>query len=449
MCFRVIEKISNIESTAKGERMVSYKGKKESLITLMIAVLLMIVCVAIINDYKLRIYLIFLILSAWILYVYGGANLLSPITLSYLMYLFFIALGPIMYYTLNISLNVQIYYLIIVSLFMMLSGYCMSKLSKGKTKVSKVWKINNTNFNSVIFVCNCIIVVSMLLKAYYIISNRAILFSGSLNSGRIEASSSNGIVIYGGNLWAPASCIIIEAYLKGKKISKGNWLLILFVFILGLFSGFRTGAVSFILIIVLMVNKKKKIPTIHIIFLAICVLFFLFFYEIIREGGNIGYFLNNATIVNTLTENAYVGTINLGYVLNAFPNRHDYLYGYGYLINLLMLLPGPDLDFTLTLKEMLGLSFGGGGVTPTIIGEFYLNFDMIGVYIGMFLSGIILLKIERLYQNSDLFYYPSLLMVEFVIAVRSGFANIEVTLLIYTIVYLFVCWVSKKCYIRL
>ena len=40
--------------------------------------------------------------------------------------------------------------------------------------------------------------------------------------------------------------------------------------------------------------------------------------------------------------------------------------------------PGPDLDFTLWLKDKVNIQFSGGGLTPTIIGEAYINFGFGG-----------------------------------------------------------------------
>lgn len=424
--------------------MSRYRGKKESVISLLIALLLIIICVATISDFQMSAYVALLVISAWILYVFGGANILSPITLFYLMYLFFIALGPLMFYNLKISLDVQIYYLVIISLYVLILGYYLGKLKKTKIKQKRIWKLSENNIGTVILICNCIIILSILLKIYYLISNRSILFSGTFNSGRLEASSGNGLISFGGNLWSPAACILIEVCLKGVKLKKSNWALIGCAMILGLFSGFRTGVAAFALTVVLMINKKRKIPTIRVICLGCCALLFLYLYELMREGSFSNTIFDINTIFDMITENAYVGIINIRYILNAFPTSHPFLYGYGYLINIIMLKPGPDLDFTLTLKEMLGLSFGGGGVTPTLIGEFYLNFGMFGVFLGMFFSGILLEKIEKMYNDSNMYYIPAFFMVEFVIAVRSGFANIEITMLINCVLYLFICFVSRK-----
>lgn len=416
------------------------RGKKESIGTLFVCAILILLSGVLISDFKLLAYIILLVCSAWILYVFGGANLLSPITLFYVMYLFFIALGPLAYYIKGIEVSEKHYVLIIFSLVAIIIGYCVSgTISNKRPRISKYLCMNINNSNSTIILCEIIIVVSLLLKIYYLISNSALLFSGSLNSGRIEASSGNGIINYGGNLWSPASCILIELMLNGKKVKKPIWILVGFSLILGMLSGFRTGTVAFMLTVVLMMNKKKKISTICTVIIGIMSLLFLTIYGAIREEGT---FI--ISISESLLYQAYVGNINLGYVLNTFPDKHTFLYGYGYLINIIMLKPGPDLDFTLTLKEMIGLTFSGGGVTPTIIGEFYLNFGMIGTYIGMFFSGVVLCKIEKIYQKLDLYYFPAFLMTQFVIAVRSGFANIEITLLINSVLYMIICFMSWK-----
>lgn len=60
-----------------------------------------------------------------------------------------------------------------------------------------------------------------------------------------------------------------------------------------------------------------------------------------------------------------------------------------------MLLPGPDPDFTMWLKEQTGIMFSGGGLTPTILGEFYLNFGFSAIFIGMFILGVYSVFLNR------------------------------------------------------
>lgn len=126
-------------------------------------------------------------------------------------------------------------------------------------------------------------------------------------------------------------------------------------------------------------------------------------------------------------------------------SHRNYTDGYTYLINLIMLLPGPDPDFTLWLKEQIGISFAGGGVTPTVVGEFYINFGVLGMYIGMFLMGILGVYVYRYFRRHSDTFLGVFYLWQFAHCVSGGIANVMVTVLLYTIVY----WCLMTCPIYL
>ncbi|MHC4622329.1 MAG: O-antigen polymerase [Planctomycetota bacterium] len=79
---------------------------------------------------------------------------------------------------------------------------------------------------------------------------------------------------------------------------------------------------------------------------------------------------------------------NLRFILNFFPDKHEYLYGASFLMDLKAVRPGPDIAFGgwLTAHKRPELA-GVVGMTPTVIGEFYANFGLGGVISGMLLFG--------------------------------------------------------------
>ena len=204
--------------------------------------------------------------------------------------------------------------------------------------------------------------------------------------------------------------------------------------------GFRSKIIIPVIILIIMYNKKKKITLKQIIPLIIILLIFGSAYGMMR--GN-----SNTNILTYATKHFAIGSQNLGYILNRFPNGVEYQKGYTYIINILMLAPGPDPDFTLWLKEKLNMNFDGGGVTPTIIGEFYINFGFIGIVFGMLAIGMILKKLDYLYEKSNSIFMPSYLISIALSIVSGGIANIEINLFITVIVYYMVLYISKRVYI--
>lgn len=68
-----------------------------------------------------------------------------------------------------------------------------------------------------------------------------------------------------------------------------------------------------------------------------------------------------------------VNLTNLDQVVQFIPARQDWLGGQSYLLDLSVLLPGRQPNFSEWLKEGLGLSFPGGGITIGLVGESYAN----------------------------------------------------------------------------
>jgi hypothetical protein len=94
----------------------------------------------------------------------------------------------------------------------------------------------------------------------------------------------------------------------------------------------------------------------------------------------------------------YVGGSNLQRLVDLIPSELPYLLGRGYLIDLAVLLPGPQPNFGLWLKEMMGLDFQGAGITIGLTGEFYANFGAAVAVAGSFAVGAGLAMIRPLIQ---------------------------------------------------
>lgn len=415
--------------------------KKVDFFMLYIIIICAFICMIIIPDIFIAGYCVCLMFSFWMFFLWGKANLLSPISFFYILYIFFVGLGPVGYYYYEGAYCKDLCLLILGGLLLFILGYFFSYIYGSRcSKAPKSLSLSIDNSETIKLMSTFLLLLSLVCKIYYIFSNKELLFS-SLNDGRIEAVSGNGLITFFSNFWIISILIFVELRIKGKKINRFVWILSGFALILQLAGGFRTGAISFILIIILMVNKKKNISIIKVIFLGLCILLFLVLFSIFRSST----VSNNITelLINTFVKEAYVSCINIKYVWDTFPERHTFLYGYGYLINFIMLKPGPDLDFTLTLKEIIGLEFSGGGVTPTILGEFYLNFGLIGICLGMFFFGFIFNKISRMFKTTDMYYFPAFLLVNCILAIRAGLANEEISVLLNTVMYIFICYIAN------
>lgn len=111
------------------------------------------------------------------------------------------------------------------------------------------------------------------------------------------------------------------------------------------------------------------------------------------------------------------------------------LYGESFAWNFLALLPGSTREpFDFVLKRATGAGFEGGGLPPTIFGEWVLNFGEIGLFLGMIAVGVVAKYAhDNVRHNVGL---PRLLgtVVAFYlfVAVRGGLGNVLFTTAVLT-----------------
>jgi oligosaccharide repeat unit polymerase len=141
----------------------------------------------------------------------------------------------------------------------------------------------------------------------------------------------------------------------------------------------------------------------------------------------------------------------LSTIIENVPERIPYLYGKSYLWTILNVIPRrywPEKPGTigLYLNREFTNSKAISGVPPSLIGEFYLNYSMLGVIIGCFLFGNISALILRKYYNnlenpkyqllytSYLVYFIPIMVRTEIRSAINNFAYIIITLLIGSII---------------
>ena len=363
-----------------------------------------------------------------------------------------ISLLMIIFYTATIgicpiilAINKSLYYkeqylFILISYICFIIGYSLmerinrKKFETRKTQDSELKKQKSSNVMKIFSIA--ILACSVLACAYYVVINKAYIFGGDLENGRITSMSGNGLLLVVIKLSILSGGILFEQYMQ-KNLKRISIIIIsLIVVIVNLLTGFRSGIILYCITILLLYNKRKKINIKAMLILASLVFILFSGIGVLRSGILSGNKSNS--IVKSALSTLQGGSINLKYIQEVFPNKVNYKYGYTYLINIIMLKPGPDLDFTLWLKEVLGLKFAGGGVTPTIIGEFYINFGYIGTYIGMLILGAFIFLMQKKYNDENKIVLISYIVALMTNAFRGGIANIEITLLAGVIVF-YIC----------
>lgn len=404
-------------------------------ILLIISLFIFIVCslVTMLNGDKEIIYTNLYLISYFSLIIFyilkENKKLVSIKSLYVLMYSLMFGLSPLFYIIKNKSFFIKKnsiiyqYPIAVIGLIVLILAYYIP-LSRKKS----VKNVDDRDiFKYEYFISISLIIFSTIFNYIYINHNKLLFFSNNLESSRIDALSGNGLIIMLAGLNLIGTAMLFDYYVKtGKKIIPLLISLVLFI-IIYIIRGSRTPILRLFIIMVFIYNNKKKIKlktAFLLVIISISVLSVLLIFRTSLSGGNISFF-------NSLFSNLQIGTINFNYVHNTFPRIVPYQKGTSFLINIKMMLPGDDPDFTLWLKRVIGISFSGGGVTPTIFGEGYLNFGMIGGYIEIFIIGLLGRKFDKNYldKNLNTFWtiYLSIIMLD---VFRGGFANVEISLLL-------------------
>lgn len=407
------------------------KKDKKTINKIILVLLLVIVCVGVFfpsaidlvvyfECYFFLIYFAFYLSPSWI----------SSITLFTAFYSMSFAFGEYYVWNEGYVLNYNPFLLVLGSFCMIIMGYFLGK------KVNLVHvKVNRKKIKCPIISMNGALIITFILSfcmlGIYLLKNHAIL-SGNIQDGRIEASSGNGIFTFIGYL----HIMTIPSMMIQCQKKRLNWMIFWgcfsVAFIQLLMVGFRTPAITMVMVMLIIqvenqkMNLRKSVPLVIMLILMIAI------YGAFRNYSSSG--LANS-IYSTLRSSLFIGMQNLNYVIGCFPIKHPFQHGYTYLINFIMLKPGPDLDFTLWLKEMLGMKFSGGGVTPTIVGEFYLNFGYVGIIVGMLSLGFFYARFDRWALSGECGFWKAYLILEFASCCDGGIANISLSPVIFAVYY--------------
>ena len=406
---------------------------KNKLFILSLTTIIFILAVAL-NFSNVFSYSAILLLLGYAILLINDFELLSSNGLFLAFFIYAVGIGPIFFYLTNIfEYN---YFIIIGALLafgwgnLLLKNLEVPSLKQKKKKFE--FKIEQK------YVLRILFIISTLASIVYLILNKKYLLSGSISSGRVLAMSGNGVLLQVSQLSVLVVPMMYDLFCYKRKdgkraISKVEIIVLIIIASLTLlFSGFRAPLITLYVCLILMYVEKNKISNKKILLFGLFIFILLQGLSCLRaiaSGGSITFF---SAIRMSFVSNCR----NLQYIFETFPSKVSFQHGYTYLINLIMLKPGPDLDFTLWLKEKLQLDFSGGGVTPTIIGEFYINFGYYAIYVGMFILGIIGNFVTSFFRKNIKKFLGAFYVLEFAHCVSGGIANIMIPVILYTILYL-------------
>jgi len=315
----------------------------------------------------------------------------NPFSIYSIMYLTFMVLG-LLPFAFIVYVNMIIFKMIALGFYFYTAGYAIAR-KHIKYPINNKINTNHLDLPNIFFWV--IFFVGLIsLVVFYKLAGAIPMLNKEMAENRALVAQGKGYYIQLFKFCVVPLYLILAIRLQRKsQLFDIKFLIMTSIVFLGLLStGYRSYSLEVVLTMLLIyyfsLNKQFRLRT------AIAVAFPMFIFIVA-----VGYYRISADdkLTALLTETGlpfYVNLINMDYILDKFPKTIPFQYGSTYLMNFLMLRPGPDLDFTMWLREQLALMHFSGGATPSIIGEWYLNFGNIGM-IGMFLIGVMICFVER------------------------------------------------------
>jgi len=359
-------------------------------------------------------------------------NILNPYVFFFLFHIFFLYIS--IFYASNyehaniyISNNTKVY--IIYSLIASFLGAYLAKffwLSQGSTykKILHLKIVDNSKKQHALYYSTLLIfVLGVLMSLYYTYKiGGFIWFQGNFEDIRINSRKGSGFITILSIVFVTYSTLLLLLMKRNKLLFK---IFIFFIAAIALLSfGNRAPFLKLLLLwlILSLIIKNPNFKLSSFLFYGFFSFMVMVLLGTIRKGVDeiLEVFLVR------IPWRPFVNTYTFELVQNNFPEKVNFLYGYGYIIDILTILPGYQPNLGTWVKEQLNMSFEGGSVTFSYLGDAYINFGYIGVLFipiifGFFLNSIYLVLLKRRTVTLQRLIYISLISMGFAGSVNVGF----------------------------
>lgn len=337
-------------------------------------------------------YIIFsLIIFYFVNKVFNLKNLFNPFVFVIIFHFVFFYLG-LFYKDIYKHIEIEDFTIFLVnySFLSVLIGGVFSRYVMQKTKIPYIrFPVVKTPLlinNKTVVIGFLFLILGLLCTLKYIISAGGIvIFMDDAENTRIIARKGNGLIIQlAMNFFTYGFLTILMV--RSTVFFKVFYTIIVFFFVL---SFGNRGPALFLMVFALYVfqavNKVefslKKITFYGFILFSLMVLF-----GSLRTNYEADL---SALFKARFAWRPFVNIQNFQLVLDFFPQNHNFLYGSTYIKDFSMLLPGSHPNSGTYLKDLMGLQFDGGSITPSYLGISYVNFGFAGLIFSPILLGFI------------------------------------------------------------
>jgi oligosaccharide repeat unit polymerase len=265
------------------------------------------------------------------------------------------------------------------------------------------------------------------------------ILMGDLENSRVAALTGSGVPFYLSMLLMVSCWLVLEPSVKISTNTK----ILMFVFgaLLLATTGWRNTVFALLVVAVLVRHYRRPLKSSVLIMTGLAAMLgavVIGLYRVISSG--IETYLSYQQIARGdligatgtyLLTYADAFARNLATVFKVVPNGLDFQNGKTFVWNFLSLAPSSDLEpFDFVLKQAAGEGFQGGGLPPTLVGEWYLNFSWIGVVLGMAIVGAISAAAHHVASSSrsSVSRLLAILVAYYLfVSVRGGLGNVLLT----------------------
>lgn len=318
-------------------------------------------------------------------------NLLNPFVFFYLYQTVFCFIALSYYEMFRQDIAQELQNFIIIAYFLtffgaMLSRYLFQKAGVKYVRYKEI-AIEKTASNSFLLSGLIVFLIGIIIFSYFTYkTGGVIIFADEVENSRIEKRKGAGMI----NLLFVA--FLLYGYLiimLNRYLSKGiKFLLFLPVAFALLSFGSRAPIIKLLLAVFLLhgiiSNKKYSIKTFAILALGSLAI-------VVVLGSLRTNQAEGIEFIRIMRFRAgwrpFVNIQNLQRIYDFFPEYHKHMYGYSYITELKIFLPGHNPNFGTYLKEVMNWEFEGGSITPTFLGIGYINFGKIAFIVYPLLFG--------------------------------------------------------------
>tara|TARA_R110000868_G_scaffold150063_3_gene372971 strand:+ start:32121 stop:33350 length:1230 start_codon:yes stop_codon:yes gene_type:complete len=347
-----------------------------------------------------------IIISISLLYlvnkIFNLRNIFNPFVFVVLIHFFFFYLGLIYkdIYTHIIITNettlIINYSFISVIIGGIVSRYFFQRLKNPYLRFPYMQKVLPVKSKTVIVGYLFIFIGFLCTLKFIYNAGGLVIFMEDIENTRIEARKGQGLITQLAILFFTYGLLTLIM----SKFSNSIKLILTVIVLFWILSFGNRGPALYLLVFVIFVMQSvnnvqftyKKILVFGLFLFSVMVLL-----GAIRTNGAANLY---DLFIARFAWRPFVNIQNFQYVVNYFPNKHEFLLGQTYWVDFSMLFPGSHPNSGTFLKELMGWRFDGGSVTPSFLGISYINFGYYGLIFSPFLLGFISNSVYEIYSRS-------------------------------------------------